>query len=176
MEVTFTDVRPNSVVVMWTLSANSGGTRVTAVRIYWKTAEQGWDDLGDESNEVLGSHLIDTNTHLIDALRSNTEYQIRVEAVNRIGSSEAKDSEKFRTPPQVYPVPPGLVQAKNLTDRSAVVCWMPSETGRPFTSYTITGVQVNDSSPGKVWKPNFKSVTQLPDGSEAFMVRTVYVQ
>lgn len=155
-------------VVTWKLHANNGGHPVTAVLIYWKKVGESWADGShvevDVRKEEIGMYTIET-------LSPNTKYQLRVVARNMIGPSEAIESDQFQTPPPGYPGSPSQVQIKNVTDTSVVVCWMTSEVGRPFTSYTITGAQVNDSSsPGKFWEPNAKNVEQLPGGSESVMV------
>lgn len=61
-------------------------------------------------------------------------------------------SSVFETAPPGRPGSPSHVTATWMSgDQAALICWEPSEVGRPFVSYTIDVLEVK-SNVTKVWK------------------------
>ena len=127
---------------------------MTSVWVYWKSK-------GDLELEKFDSIDVqgDEGSYRILELSSNTSYQVRVVPHNNVGPSNEVEWKDFKTPPPGYPGSPSHVEAKNLTQLSVVICWLPSEVNRPFTRYEIKGTSVNDSSStGKIWIVEAKDV------------------
>ena len=94
-------------------------------------------------------------------------YYLRVVASNRVGFGAPGDTNSFETPSHGYPGSPYQVQAKNVTDASAVICWVPSEIGGPFIGYRIIGFVVNSSTPSIERYITSEQVRNLTSDSKA---------
>ena len=141
-EVSFSDVRSDSVFLSWKPSPHNGGSPVISYRIAFRSTDMSWDQAG----------YVDTHSnltyHLLETLVEETQYQVRVSAQNKVGFSDPKESTLFKTSSIVYPGPPTSVTITNIMDTSVVVCWANSDVGMPFTGYLIQA-----ESPAQDQKP-----------------------
>ena len=168
----YVDVGPESVIVVWLLSPDIGGAAIESVHVLYRTSDQLWGDALSKEIPVEPN----ANTHhemsvKILNLKSNSQYQLRVMASNRVGASEPRVSVLFDTPPLGYPGSPSRVAVGNLSDTSASVSWVPSEIGRPFFGYEVIALR-EDSSVMEV-RVSFKieEVEKVVGGMEAALVR-----
>ena len=84
-------------------------------------------------------------------------------------------SEAFPTAPPGRPGSPSHVTATWMShDQAALVCWKPSEVGKPFLSYTIEVLEVK-SNVTKLWKLAASVVKDnLPNCTAGYTVSTIY--
>ena len=74
------DLAPTSVQVTWRLSAKNGGAPITSVRVYYRAMNQTWEEA-----RYVETVSLDSSSLLIRGLRDDTQYQLGVEAGNRMG-------------------------------------------------------------------------------------------
>ena len=91
-----------------------------------------------------------------------------------IGFSPPLLSDVFHTPPPGRPGSPSHVTATWVSrDQAALVCWDPSEVGKPFVSYTIEVLEVK-SNVTKLWKIAASVVKDnLPNCTAGYVVSTL---
>ena len=156
LEVTYTDIGPKSVLVAWQLSEDNGGEPVTTVEIRYR----------EEGSQVWITVSVDYSviSYNVSGLTADTTYELAIAAGNMIGIGEETTVLIFATPPLGYPgIPSGVVAKDHDTDLTAIISWVPSNVGRPFTAYIISSSQRN-------WTIGSDKVVQQSDGTVAAVV------
>lgn len=176
--IDYIDVGPHSVIAVWKLSPNDGGSPVQRVQVFYRTTDQDWDSAAVKASvtEVLVENAAEHDSEMsvkIVGLESSSQCQLRVVASNHFHSSAPRDSALFNTPPPGHPGSPSHVTVSNLTYSSAVVTWVPSEIGQPFRSYEVLAAREGEDLPNEelVVVVKFEDVREVASGMEAAKVR-----
>ena len=82
----------------WTAPTATGGSAITRYDVEWKTAAQTWEEAATAGQSATAA--ADAATHEITGLTNNTEYTVRVRAVNGAGNGpwSAEESETPAVP------------------------------------------------------------------------------
>ena len=103
------------------------------------------------------------------------------------GYGPGVESLPFETLPPGVPGSPSQVTASDLSSTSAVVCWMESVIGIPYTAYFLEITEVDSSSDVRVRRFNTSAVGAIPSSDNCntgikvcnilvfFMVMTLYL-
>lgn len=143
----------------------SSPSEVAVGKITHNSAEVTWQESTDNVgvtgyNIYLNNKLVNTSpvTELrceLTALEAETEYQVKVEALDEAGNTSVSDPISFTTktaPDNEAPTAPGGVAVSSITDNSAVVSWTASTDNVGVAGYNI---YLNDN------KINALPVTEL---------------
>lgn len=143
----------------------SSPSEVAVGKITHNSAEVTWQESTDNVgvtgyNIYLNNKLVNTSpvTELrceLTALEAETEYQVKVEALDEAGNTSVSDPIGFTTktaPDNEAPTAPGGVAVSSITDNSAVVSWTASTDNVGVAGYNI---YLNDN------KINALPVTEL---------------
>lgn len=143
----------------------SSPSEVAVGKITHNSAEVTWQESTDNVgvtgyNIYLNNKLVNTSpvTELrceLTALEAETEYQVKVEALDEAGNTSVSDPTSFTTktaPDNEAPTAPGGVAVSSITDNSAVVSWTASTDNVGVAGYNI---YLNDN------KINALPVTEL---------------
>lgn len=143
----------------------SSPSEVAVGKITHNSAEVTWEESTDNVgvtgyNIYLNNKLVNTSpvTELrceLTALEAETEYQVKVEALDEAGNTSVSDPISFTTktaPDNEAPTAPGGVAVSSITDNSAVVSWTASTDNVGVAGYNI---YLNDN------KINALPVTEL---------------
>lgn len=143
----------------------SSPSEVAVGKITHNSAEVTWEESTDNVgvtgyNIYLNNKLVNTSpvTELrceLTALEAETEYQVKVEALDEAGNTSVSDPIGFTTktaPDNEAPTAPGGVAVSSITDNSAVVSWTASTDNVGVAGYNI---YLNDN------KINALPVTEL---------------
>ena len=97
--------------------------------------------------------------------------EVHLQALSHTGLGPSKVSEVFRTALPGRPGSPSHVTATWIPDnKTTLVCWEPSEVGKPFTSYTVEVLDVN-SNVSKIWRLRVDAVKDnLPNCTAGYLV------
>ena len=171
--INYIDVGPQSVIAVWKLSPNDGGSPVERVQVFYRTTDQVWESASVKASakEVRVENAEREMSVKINELESSSQYHLRVVASNHFHSSAPRDSTPFKTPPPEHPGSPSRVMVSNLTDSSAIVAWVPSEIGRPFRSYEVLAADENSSDEKLMVFVRIEDVKTVDGGMEAAKVR-----
>lgn len=139
-EVTVGNITHNSAEVTWQESTDNVG--VTGYNIYL-------------NNKLVNTSPVTELRCELTALEAETEYQVKVEALDEAGNTSVSDPTSFTTktaPDNEAPTAPGGVAVSSITDNSAVVSWTASTDNVGVAGYNI---YLNDN------KINALPVTEL---------------
>lgn len=139
-EVTVGNITHNSAEVTWQESTDNVG--VTGYNIYL-------------NNKLVNTSPVTELRCELTALEAETEYQVKVEALDEAGNTSVSDPISFTTktaPDNEAPTAPGGVAVSSITDNSAVVSWTASTDNVGVAGYNI---YLNDN------KINALPVTEL---------------
>ena len=128
----------------------SSPSEVAVGKITHNSAEVTWQESTDNVgvtgyNIYLNNKLVNTSpvTELrceLTALEAETEYQVKVEALDEAGNTSVSDPTSFTTktaPDNEAPTAPGGVAVSSITDNSAVVSWTASTDNVGVAGYNI---------------------------------------
>ncbi|XP_056134518.1 M-protein, striated muscle [Lampris incognitus] len=145
-DLTFCEVRDNSLVVEWHKPVYSGSGSITGYHVeYAKKGSSDWTT----ANETAVSHRF----LKVTGLEEHSTYVFRIRAVNETGVGMAS-------------MPSDPVTAKALPGSQEVSCVVEEKTGDIVLSFE--SCQLNEGS-HFVWKKNYKEIT---DFSEGVVVKT----
>ena len=139
-EVTVGNITHNSAEVTWQESTDNVG--VSGYNIYLNDKKVNGETVKELKYELTG-------------LEAETEYQVKVEALDEAGNTSVSDPISFTTktaPDNEAPTAPGGVAVSSITDNSAVVSWTASTDNVGVAGYNI---YLNDN------KINALPVTEL---------------
>ena len=139
-EVTVGNITHNSAEVTWQESTDNVG--VSGYNIYLNDKKVNGETVKELKYELTG-------------LEADTEYRVKVEAVDEAGNTSVSDPISFTTktaPDNEAPTAPGGVAVSSITDNSAVVSWTASTDNVGVAGYNI---YLNDN------KINALPVTEL---------------
>ena len=147
-QITNLDSTTNSVFIAWTNSSDDGGSAIIGYTVDYAVAPSGtW--------QTQDSTLVDnyTRTSTITGLTPNTEYNVRVAAINGIGqgaySANATATTAASTVPVVPTVPaaPTISGSPTVTPDSVSISWNePGNGGSPITDYSVQYVASGDAN------------------------------
>lgn len=115
----------NKTTVTWTAPTSDGGYPITAYNVDYSTDGTTWTT----------SSAAATSPHVVTGLTNGTAYQVRVSAVNALGTS---GSSVTTVTPQGIPDPPQNVAAMSSTSEAIITWNAPADTGGlPIASYRV---------------------------------------
>ena len=141
-EITIPDTTANSVLVIWLEPSDDGGSPIIGYTVDYAVASSGtW--------QTQDSALIDNDTKssTISGLTPNTEYNVRVAAVNSVGQGAYSANATDTTDAPTVPVAPTISPNPSVTLDSVSISWnKPDNGGSPITGYSVQYVTSGGSS------------------------------
>jgi len=160
---------------------------VTVSNVTHNEAEVAWDSVEDAilykiylDNKLVGEAM--NTTYKLTNLKSDTEYEIRVSAVNEGGEGPSSDPVTFTTLPLPVPSKVQGVTVKNITATSALISWdaNPENEGvlkyivylnnKKYEETTNTEYTLNNLQPTTTYTVQIEAVNMYGAGPQSDLV------
>ncbi|XP_076002230.1 neural cell adhesion molecule 1b [Genypterus blacodes] len=133
---------------------SNGGVPVLKYRAQWRP-----QDRGSWVQRIYELPPGSVGEVTITGLKPETNYEVKISAINGKGEGDGSPAEAFKTEPVRYPNPPKVEGTPQLKGNSIKVNWIKQDDGgSPILHYLVRYKPVNMSD----WKPEIR----LPSGSD----------
>ncbi|XP_026794798.1 neural cell adhesion molecule 1a isoform X9 [Pangasianodon hypophthalmus] len=148
---------PSTAMVEFDEPDSDGGVPILKYKAEWRTKGQDW--VSKVYNVEEGLSII-----TIVGLKPETEYEVKMSAINGKGEGESCPPETFKTLPVREPNPPKLEAKLQSPGNELKVNWIKQDDGgSPIKQYLVSFRPKHQNT----WKP----VVRVPNGSEFLVLR-----
>ncbi|MCJ8740804.1 hypothetical protein PDJAM_G00063270 [Pangasius djambal] len=148
---------PSTAMVEFDEPDSDGGVPILKYKAEWRTKGQDWVSKVYNVEEGL-------STITIVGLKPETEYEVKMSAINGKGEGESCPPETFKTLPVREPNPPKLEAKLQSPGNELKVNWIKQDDGgSPIKQYLVSFRPKHQNT----WKP----VVRVPNGSEFLVLR-----